>query len=102
VDHRRHLISVHDQSVAAISKDYRHSDHTPIIICARTGMAAGQCWPGNRNDVVGARHTMGRLLDGHVVLGDSGYRGITSITAPRRGPRRPDHLRRSRPDAPPR
>jgi hypothetical protein len=44
----------------------------------------GRCWPGNRNDVTVARHTVVELLDGHIVLGDSGYRAITSITTPRR------------------
>ncbi|MGH3561902.1 MAG: transposase [Mycobacterium sp.] len=38
----------------------------------------------NRNDVVVARHTVAQLLDGRVVLGDGGYRGIPSITSPRR------------------
>jgi DDE family transposase len=47
-------------------------------------LIAGQCWPGNRNDVVVARHTVAQLLDGRVVPGDGGYRGITSITTPRR------------------
>jgi DDE superfamily endonuclease len=57
-----------------------------IIICAhrRRVLVAGQCGPGNRNDVIVARHTMVQLLDGRVVLGDGGYRGITSITTPRR------------------
>ena len=31
-----------------------------------------------------ARHTVVQPLDGRVVLGDGGYRGITSITTPRR------------------
>ena len=44
----------------------------------------GRCWPGNRNDVVVARHTVTQLLDGRVVLGDGGYRVITSIMTPRR------------------
>jgi hypothetical protein len=80
------LIPVHDQSITAISKNYRRSVNTQIIICAhrRRVVGAGQCWPGNRNDVIVARHTVVQLLDGRVVLGDGGYRGITSITTPRR------------------
>jgi Helix-turn-helix of DDE superfamily endonuclease/DDE superfamily endonuclease len=80
------LIPVHDQSITAISKNYRRSINTQIIICAhrRRVVAAGRCWPGNRNDVVVARHTVTHLLDGRVVLGDGGYRGIASITTPRR------------------
>jgi hypothetical protein len=81
------LIPVHDQSITAISKNYRRSVNTQIIVCAhrRRVLAAGQCWPGNRNDVIIARHTMAHPLTGQrVILGDSGYRGITSITTPRR------------------
>jgi hypothetical protein len=80
------LIPVHDQSITAISKNYRRSVNTQIIICAhrRRVVVAGRCWPGNRNDVIVARHTVMQLLEGRVVLGDGGYRGITSITTPRR------------------
>jgi hypothetical protein len=77
---------VHDQSITAISKNYRRSVNTQIIICAqrRRVVVAGHCWPGNRNDVVVARHTVAHLLDGRVALGDGGYRGIPTITTPRR------------------
>ncbi|GAB4983991.1 hypothetical protein MAHJHV61_18240 [Mycobacterium avium subsp. hominissuis] len=80
------LIPVHDQSITAISKNYRRSVNTQIIICAhrRRVLIAGRCWPGNRNDVIVARHTVAQLLNDHVVLGDGGYRGITTITSPRR------------------
>ena len=81
------LIPVHDQSITAISKNSRRSVNTQIIIiCSyrRRVVVAGQCWPGNRDDVIVARHTVAHLLDGRVVLGDGGYRGIRSITTPRR------------------
>lgn len=81
------LIPVHDQSITAISKNYRRSVNTQIIICAqrRRVVMAGQCWPGNRNDVVVARATVADLLASqHEILGDGGYRGITTITGPRR------------------
>jgi DDE superfamily endonuclease len=86
VDHRRHPDSGARSVDHAISKNYRRSVNTQIIICAhrRRVVVAGQCWPGNRNDIVVARHTVLRLLDDHIVLGDGGYRGITSITSPRR------------------
>jgi hypothetical protein len=73
VDHRR-------------QQNHRRSINTQIIICAhrRRVMAAGQRWPGNRTDAIVARHTVAQLFDGRVVLGDRGYRGITSITTPRR------------------
>jgi hypothetical protein len=76
------LIPVHRQSITAISNNYRRSLNTQIIICAhrRRVAQAGQCWPANRNDVIVARHTVAHLLDGRIVLGDRGYRAITSIT----------------------
>jgi len=80
------LIPMHDQSISAPSKICRHSINTQIIICARSRqvIAIGQCWPGNRNNVVVARHTLTHLLaGGHQILGDGGYRGIPSITTPR-------------------
>jgi hypothetical protein len=51
------LIPVHDQSITAISNNYRPSVNTQIIICAhrRRVVLAGRCWPGNRNDVIVAR-----------------------------------------------
>ena len=83
------LIPVHDQEITAISKNYRRSINTQIIIDARrrTVITVGAAWPGNRNDVVVARATIAHLLTGqHQILGDGGYRGIASITSPRRGP----------------
>jgi hypothetical protein len=74
------LIPVHDQSITAISKNYRRSINTQIIICARRRhvVVVGRCWPGNRNDVIVARATVAHLLTGHQdILGDGGYRGIT-------------------------
>jgi hypothetical protein len=48
-------------------------------------LAVSPCWPGNRNDVIVAGHTVAHLLDGTPpILGDGGYRGITTITTPRR------------------
>ena len=80
------LIPVHDQSITAISKNYRRSINTQIIICAqrRRIVVAGRCWPGNRNDVIVARNTVAHPPAGHHVVGDGGYRGTTSITTPRR------------------
>jgi hypothetical protein len=96
------LMAVHDQSITAISKNYRRSVNTQIIICAhrRRVVVAGHCWPGNRNDVIVARHTVTHLLDGRVVLGDGGYRGIPAITSPQRDKSghivRDDHYRTHR------
>jgi hypothetical protein len=76
------LIPVHDQSINAISKNYRRSVNAQIIICAqrRRVILTGRRWPGNRNDVIVARHTVAQMLDGRVILGDGLYRGITSTT----------------------
>lgn len=54
------LISVQDQSITAISNDYRRSVNAQVIICADRCrvVAVGCCWPGNHNDVVAARHTV--------------------------------------------
>jgi hypothetical protein len=63
------LIPVHDQSITAISKNYRRSVNTHIVVNAkrRTVITVGRCWPGNRHDVVVARDTVAPLLAGRVV-----------------------------------
>lgn len=60
------LIPVHDQSITAITKNYRRSINTQIVIGrdSRRIVAVGRCRPGNRNDVVVARHTVAHLLTG--------------------------------------
>lgn len=50
-------------------------------------VAVGRAWPGNRNDVVVFRETLGQTLLAHPGLsGDGGYRGIDTIRSPLRGP----------------
>jgi hypothetical protein len=45
----------------------------------------GSCWPGNRHDVVVARGKVADLINGsRPILGDGRYRGINTITGPRR------------------
>jgi hypothetical protein len=81
------LIPIHDQSVTAIRKNYGRSINTQIIVCARLRhvVVVSRCWPGNRNDVIVARATVAHLLTGHQeILGDGGFRGITSIITLRR------------------
>jgi DDE superfamily endonuclease len=60
------LIPVHDHSVTAISKNYRRSVNTQIIICThrRRVVVVGRWWPDNRNDVIVARHTGTHPLEG--------------------------------------
>ncbi|MEO1997324.1 MAG: transposase [Planctomycetaceae bacterium] len=80
------LIPVHDQRLTALSKNYRRSINTQIIIHAATRkvVTASQTWPGNRNDVIVARATVTELLkpSSRCILGDGGYRGIDRITGP--------------------
>lgn len=94
------LIPVHDQSITAISNNYRRSVNTQTVVnpTRRTVITVGRCWPGNRHDLVVARDTVAPLLAGRVVLGDGGYRGMNTITGPRRGPDGPiirDHRYRT-------
>jgi len=48
-------------------------------------VVVGRFWPGNRNDIVVARHTLAHLITGgrRVTLGDGGHREIATITTPR-------------------
>jgi hypothetical protein len=63
---------------SASSEPAYQPDHPGIVI------TAGQCWPGNRNDIVVAHATVGHPLGHHEVLGDGGCRGIAPIRSPRR------------------
>ena len=96
-------IPVHDQSITAITNNYPRSVNTQIVSGAqrRTLITVGRCWPGNRNDVIVARHTVAHLLDGtRPILGDGRYRGIDTITSPRPATDSPDHPRRPLPQTP--
>jgi hypothetical protein len=83
------LIPVHDQRRTAQSKNYRRSVNTQIVCRARDRriVAAGEAWPGNRNDTILDKETLGKSLPVHPrLIGDGGYRGNSHITSPRRGP----------------
>ncbi|MFD8423538.1 transposase [Streptomyces sp. NPDC059466] len=83
------LIPVHDKKRTAKSKNYRRSVNVQIVCRARDRrvIAVGDAWPGNRNDVVVFRETVGKSLPAHPRLsGDGGYRGENRIRTPRRGP----------------
>ncbi|MFE5088186.1 transposase [Streptomyces mirabilis] len=82
------MIPVHDQKRTAKSKNYRRSVNVQIVCRARDRrvVAVAEAWPGNRNDVVVFRETLGRTLPDHPGLsGDGGYRGSDRIRTPRRG-----------------
>jgi hypothetical protein len=83
------LIPVHDKKRTAKSKNHRRGVNTRIVCRARDrGIAAvSPAWPGNRNDTVVFRETLGQTLPDHPrLIGGGGYRGNPRITSPRRGP----------------
>jgi hypothetical protein len=83
------LIPVHDKKRTAKSKNYRRGVNAQVVCRAhdRHVAAVGKTRPGNRNDVVVFRETVGSTLPAHPRLsGDGGYRGIDRIRSPRRGP----------------
>lgn len=61
------LIPVHDKKRTAKSKNYRRSVNTEVVRQARDRrvVAVGKTWPGNRNDVVVFRETVGQTLPPH-------------------------------------
>ena len=82
------LIPVHDHGKSAVSKNYRRSACTQVLVhrSSRHVLAVGESWPGNRNDIVVARNTMAEHLAAvrGPVLGDGAYRSLPGIITPRR------------------
>ncbi|CAL9412472.1 hypothetical protein SUDANB106_01697 [Streptomyces sp. enrichment culture] len=79
------LVPTRDRTVAASSKNYRHSTNHQVVIDADTRLvvAVGRPLPGNRNDCraweeSGAKATVGTTP---TVIADGGYRG-TGLTIP--------------------
>jgi hypothetical protein len=82
------LIPVHDKNRTAKSKNDRRSVNAQIVCRARDRriVAVSKAWPGNRNDTVVFKETLGKTLPTHArLIGDGGYRGNPRITSPRRG-----------------
>ena len=78
------LIPVHDKHRTAKSKNDRRSVNTRIVCRARDRriVAAGEARPGNRNDTIVFKETLGGSLPPHArLIGDGGYRGNPRITA---------------------
>ncbi len=47
----------------------------------------GDAWPGNRNDTVVFRATVGHAVSEHLrLIGDGGYQGVTGVTPRKRQP----------------
>lgn len=82
------LIPVHDHTRSAVSKNYRGSACTQILVhrSSRRVLAVEECWPGNRNDIVVARGTMTEHLAivRGPILGDGAYRSLPGVITPRR------------------
>ena len=79
------LIPVHDQSITAISKNYRRSVNTQIIICAHARDRGGPLLA--RQPQRRRRRPRNRRAPSHRATKSSataGYRGIATITTPRR------------------
>jgi len=84
------LVPVHDHRRSAKSKNYRRSANIQVVVRARDRrvVAVGVAWPGNRNDSVVYRETVGKnpAVQAHPrVSGDGGYRGVDGVRSPRRG-----------------
>jgi Helix-turn-helix of DDE superfamily endonuclease len=74
------LIPEHDQRLPPSARTTAAASTPKSSLRRRRVVAAGQCWPGNRNDVIVARHTVVELLDDRVILGDGGYHSLQIIT----------------------
>jgi hypothetical protein len=69
------LIPAHDQKRTAKSKSYWRSVNAQIVCQARDRriVAVSDAWPGNRNDTIVFRETVGKTLPGHSrLIGDGG------------------------------
>jgi hypothetical protein len=81
-------IPVHDKNRTTKSKNHRRSVNTQIVRRAKDRhVAAGEGRPGNRNDTVAFKETLGKTPPEHRrLIGDGGQRGNPHIRSPRRGP----------------
>jgi len=80
------LVPTHDRTVAARSKNYRHSTNVQVVIDANTLLvvAVGNPLPGNRNDCRAfTESTVDRSCVGATVMADGGYQG-TGVIMPYR------------------
>ncbi|GAA2350314.1 transposase family protein [Dactylosporangium salmoneum] len=82
------LVPVHDHARTAVSKNYRRSVNVQIVArrCDRRIIAISPAWPGNRNDIIVARHHHTELLADppRQVLADGAYRSLPGVTTPAR------------------
>ncbi|MGO4426962.1 transposase, partial [Streptomyces sp. MCAF7] len=82
------LIPVHDQHKTKKPKNYRRSVNVQIVCRAhdRRIVAVSDAWPGNRNDMVVFRETIGKTLPDHPRLsGDGVIKGSSGFARPGAG-----------------
>jgi hypothetical protein len=83
------LTAARDHTRSALCKNYRRSVNVQAVVRRRDRrvVAVGEAWPGNRNDSVVFRATVGPKVTKHSrLIGDGGYQGVQGVTPPRRGP----------------
>lgn len=83
------LIPTRDHTRTALCKNYRRSTNVQVVVRRRDRsiVTVGEAWPGNRNDSVVFRATVGPVVTKHRrLIGDGGYQGVQGVTPPRRGP----------------
>jgi hypothetical protein len=82
------LIPTRDHTRTALCKNYRRSVNVQVVVRRRDRrvVAVGEAWPGNRNDSVVFRATVGPKMTKHSrLIGDGRYQGVEGVTPPRRG-----------------
>lgn len=83
------LIPTRDHTKTALCKNYRRSVNVQVVVRRRdrTVVTVSEAWPGNRNDSVVFKETVGSGVARHRrLIGDGGYQGVVGVTPPRRGP----------------
>lgn len=87
------LVPTRGHTVAASSKNYRHSTNVQVLIDASTRLvvAVGQPQPGNRNDCQAyTTSQIDRAVARAAVLADGGYQGTGLLIPHRRKPGQPE------------
>ncbi len=83
------LIPTRDHTKTALCKNYRRSVNVQVVVRRRdrSVVCVGEAWPGNRNDSVVFKETVGpEITPRRRLIGDGGYQGVVGVTPPRRGP----------------
>lgn len=83
------LIPTHSARAADRCKNYRRSVNVQVVCRVRDlqVVAVGEAWPGNRNDSVVYRETVGQdlaVVRHPRLIGDGAYRGVAGVSSPAR------------------